>query len=143
MAVSVYLDASLLVALFTSDDAFTDRASTFLAADLDVLVVSDFAAAEFASVMARLTRMRRLTQAEALTVFTAFDAWRARAIQTAETMPQDIGAAASFIRRLDMNLRTPDAINIAIAHRVGASLATFDSAMASNARTLGVAVAAA
>jgi predicted nucleic acid-binding protein len=143
MAVSVYLDTSLLVALLTGDDAFTDRASVFPAADPDVLVVSDFAAAEFSSVMARLTRMRRLTQAEALAVFAAFDAWRARAIQSAVTLPQDIGAAAAFLRRLDMNLRTPDAINIAIAHRVGAALATFDEAMASNARTLGMAVAAA
>jgi predicted nucleic acid-binding protein len=38
-------------------------------------------------------------------------------------------------------LRAPDAINIAIARRLGVALETFDTGMASCASTLGVAVA--
>jgi predicted nucleic acid-binding protein len=53
----------------------------------------------------------------------------------------DIAFAESLIRRLDLMLRTPDALNIAIAIRVGATLATFDVRMAEAARKLGAAVA--
>jgi uncharacterized protein len=59
-----------------------------------------------------------------------------------KTTASDIASAASFIRRLDLNLRAPDAINIAIADRIGAALATFDDRMAAAARALEVAVAA-
>jgi predicted nucleic acid-binding protein len=41
-------------------------------------------------------------------------------------------------RRLDLPLRTPDALNIAIAQRVGADLVTFDDRMVASARALGI-----
>jgi hypothetical protein len=44
--VSVYVDASVLVALFT-DDALAIRADGFLRTRSPVVIVSDFAAAEF------------------------------------------------------------------------------------------------
>ncbi len=137
---SVYLDASVLVALFTQD-AFTVRAQTFLAARLPILVVSDFAAAEFAAAIDRLVRTQEITRAQARAVFADFDVWRSRATDTALATPSGVGAAASFIRRLDLTLRTADAVNIAIAQRLDATLATFDVKMAASARALGVAVA--
>jgi predicted nucleic acid-binding protein len=48
-----------------------------------------------------------------------------------------VSAAEAFLRRLDLNLRTPDALNIAIAQRVGALLVSFDEKMAASARALG------
>jgi predicted nucleic acid-binding protein len=54
--------------------------------------------------------------------------------------PGDLAAATMFLRRLDLPLRTPDALHIAIAQRVGAMLVTFDRQMAASARTLGSAV---
>ncbi len=56
-------------------------------------------------------------------------------------MSADIQAATATIRRLDLNIRAPDAINLAIAHRIGASIATFDRRMMENARVLGIATA--
>jgi predicted nucleic acid-binding protein len=56
--------------------------------------------------------------------------------------PADIQAAAAIIRRLDLNIRAPDAIHLAIARRIGASIVTFDHRMADNAPALGIAVAA-
>ena len=138
---SVYLDTSVLVALFTDSDPFTERARAYMASNPDTLTISDFAAAEFASVVARLTRMRRLTKDDANKVFSGFDAWKARAVAMATTTPADIAAATSALRRLDLNLRTPDAINIAIADRLNTTLATFDEGMATAARALGVQVA--
>ena len=57
---TVYLDASVLVGLFTVD-TFSLRATAFLKTQKPILIVSDFAAAEFASEVARLVRTREVT----------------------------------------------------------------------------------
>ncbi|HUI97111.1 MAG TPA: type II toxin-antitoxin system VapC family toxin [Xanthobacteraceae bacterium] len=134
---SVYLDASVLVALF-ANDSLTDRADAYLRARPDVLVVSDFAAAEFASAFARRVRMGLLTADEARRAFSTFDTWTARECETLQITALDIAAAASFLRRLDLVLRTPDAVHIAVAQRLDAELLTYDDKMASGARALGV-----
>lgn len=134
---NAYLDASLVVALLTND-IFTDRAEAFLSAHAPVLVLSDYAAAEFASVIARRVRAQELTHDEARAAFVAFDLWAPRATTRVETSAVDIAMASAFIRRLDLNLRTPDAINIAITQRTAATLATFDTRMAANAVALGI-----
>jgi predicted nucleic acid-binding protein len=56
-------------------------------------------------------------------------------------MTADIDAANRILRRLDVNLRTPDAIHIVIARRLQATLVTFDRIMAASARALGIGVA--
>jgi len=67
--------------------------------------------------------------------------WSEQATQRVETTSHDIAQADRFLRRLDLTLRTPDAIHIAIVLRLGASLATFDRGMTLAAQVLGVAVA--
>jgi predicted nucleic acid-binding protein len=141
--VSVYLDTSVLASLFIETDVFASRAATFFSQADDVLVVSDFAAAEFASVLSRLTRLKQIQKSRTRAIFDAFDIWRARFADEADAVSSDILAAATIIRRLDLNLRAPDAINLAIALRIAASVATFDHRMAQNARALGITVAAA
>lgn len=139
---SVYLDASVLVALFARD-AFTERANAYLGNELPIIAVSDFAAAEFASAIARLVRMRVLARAEARAIFEDFEIWRLREADMLDILASDVTTAASFIRRLNLTLRTADAINIAMAQRIGATLATFDVKMSECARAIGVPVAAA
>ena len=60
-----------------------------------------------------------------------------------ETTSDDIARAETMLRRLDLNLRAPDAIHIVIAQRSEAMLVTFDLKMADSARFLGVTVATA
>jgi uncharacterized protein len=102
-----------------------------------------FAATEFASVVARRVRTGDVSADEARRAFAAFDLWTARVALREETMTVDIRAAETFLRRLDLTLRTADALNIAIAQRISAGLVTFDTKMAANARVLGVPVVAA
>jgi uncharacterized protein len=137
--VTVYLDASVLVSLLTSD-ASSARADTFVRTNPVPLIISDFAGTEFCSAIARRVRTSELTEPQARKVLAEFDSWSATEAGRAEMNATDIGAAQSFLRRLDLPLRTGDAINIAIAQRLGAMLATFDGKMAASARTLGVAV---
>jgi predicted nucleic acid-binding protein len=137
---SVYFDASLIVALFTKD-AFTERATAYLSAAKPTPLISDFAAAEFAAVVALRVRTRQLSEGQARLAFTQFDNWIVRHGGLLETISPDIRAAGEFVRRLDLPLRAPDALNLAIARRMHAPIATFDDGMASSARTLRLAVA--
>lgn len=139
---NVYLDASVLVALFTSDP-FAQQEDDFLRRERPVPVVSNFAKAEFASAIARRVRTGELTTEDARDAFAALDVWTARADRSIAASSADIAAASTYLRRLDLPLRTPDAINIAIAERDGCTLLTFDRKMADNARALGVPIAAA
>ena len=139
-AVSWYLDASVLIALLTVEP-FSDRADAFVSATPDPLLVSDFAGAEFASAIARRVRTRESTLSDAQRDLSDFDIWIARSAHRVEISPADIAVATTFLRRLDLTLRTPDALHIAIVQRLDATLVTFDRRMADSARTLGVAIA--
>ena len=136
---SVYFDASVLVSFFT-EDSFSSRADQAFRGHAIVPAVSDFGAAEFASAIARHVRMRLLSSGEAREVFSDFDAWVARTGARIETTPADIRAAEAVLRHLGLTLRTPDAIHIAIAHRIGAELATFDVRMSECAAAMGTKV---
>ena len=50
---SVYLDTSVVVALFVESYAFTVRAKQYVSITGDSLIVSDFVVAEFAFAMTR------------------------------------------------------------------------------------------
>ena len=105
------------------------------------VLVSDLAAVELASAFSRLVRMRDMSRAEARRSFEAFDAWRVDTSRRIQLSTADIATSEQYLRRLDLTLRTVDAMHIAIAWRMDAELATFDRHMADSARKLGVAVA--
>ena len=140
MAVTVYLDASVLVALFTPDP-FSERADALLRAEDALPLVSDFAAAELASAVARRVRRREFNPSNARTVFSNFDMWAARLGPRIRTQAADIVGTESLLRRLDLPLRTPDALHICIAQRLSAMLATFDRQLEKSAVAVGLAVA--
>lgn len=133
----LYLDASVLVSLLARD-ALTPRAYSLLRSRTAELLVSDFAAAEFASALGQRVRTGELTAEEARAAFANFDAWTART--ASRVAAADVRAAEAFLRRLDLTLRAPDALHIATAERIGEALATFDKKMAAAARALGLSV---
>ena len=135
---SAYLDASAIVPMFL-DDAFSERMDSFLE-HAPQLQLSDFAGAEFASAIGLKIRIGELTEAEARDAFADFDQWRMAATIRIETGQQDIRTAEAILRRLDLPLRTPDALHVAIVQRLGSHLVTFDERMAASARALGLTV---
>ncbi|WP_206030104.1 type II toxin-antitoxin system VapC family toxin [Roseomonas sp. AR75] len=136
---NAYLDTSVLVALLT-EDALSERADALLQRHDPAVMVSDLARAEFASVMALRVRTQRMDESAAREAFAKLDAWVAAAALPAKLENGDVLLAERFLRRLDMTLRTQDAMHIALALRLGASLATFDARMAGSARGLGAVV---
>jgi predicted nucleic acid-binding protein len=137
---SVYFDASFLVALIV-EDAHNDRADAYLSAGTPDPFVSDFAALEFAAVIGVRLRRGELEQAGARAALADLNAWRARSASSCELTSNDLAAADAFLRRLDLTLRAPDALHLAIAHRLGLQLASFDQRMLASAKSLGIALA--
>jgi len=136
---SAYLDTSVLLPTLIAEPS-TEAVYDRLGAIDQELLISDFAAAEVASALSRLIRMRLLTGPDASARLADFDAWRA-----AMSLPVDIQAADArlayiFVRRFDLALRAPDALHLAIARRLDATLITLDRRLATAARELGVAV---
>jgi predicted nucleic acid-binding protein len=142
LAVNVYLDPSVIVPLFI-DDSFNNRADAALRGGDHVAIVSDFAKAEFASAIARSVRIGETARDLASAVFSRFDVWIEQSAEYIEICSADLASASTHLRRLDLNLRAPDAIHVAVAMRIGATLLTFDDKMTAAAKMLGVPVAAA
>ncbi|HEY4114778.1 MAG TPA: type II toxin-antitoxin system VapC family toxin [Rhizomicrobium sp.] len=134
---SIYLDNSVVVPFFLPD-AFNARAEAFLLSGPAGLVLSDFVRTEFASVVGLRVRTKEIGRSEARAAFSNFDVWSKKRITAVQIDPIDIEVAEGWLRRLDLTLRAPDAINLAVAKRLGATLATFDNKMASCATTLGL-----
>lgn len=105
-------------------------------------IISDFAAAEVASAISLKKRMGRVDDDRAHQALARFDAWRANVASPVDLTAADVRVADAFVRRMDLPLRAPDAIHLAIATRLGVELATFDTQMARSAEALGVALAA-
>jgi len=132
---NAYLDASFLIALF-ANDAFTASARQFLRSEKPVLHVSDFASAEFVSAVAKRVRLGQFGMSDARLTLSNFDAWMPRGAQHVSMTSADIKVAEAYLRRLDLTLRTPDALHIAMVERIGATLLTFDKKMTACARAL-------
>jgi len=116
---SLYLDASAPLPLFI-EEARTNQAHESLRGN--VLIISDFAIEEFSSGVARRTRAGEIKDSGAASVFAALDAWTLKATRRETLTAGDVNVAISLVRRLDLGLRAPDAVNIAIAQRCAATL---------------------
>ena len=136
---SVYFDVNVVVPLFAVDP-FNERAERVAASIEDSASISEFAATEFSSVIAMRVRTRDLGPDEARNAYTNFDNWCALHAQRIEVTNTDIIAATALVRRLDLSLRAPGALHLGIVRRIGARLLTFDKAMASAARKLGITI---
>jgi predicted nucleic acid-binding protein len=137
---SLYLDASVLLPTLVAEAA-TEFVEAYLHGAGQVRLISDFAAAEVGSGLSRLVRMGLLGSAEASARLADFDAWRAGTSSPVEMHPSDARLAYVYVRRFDLRLRAPDALHLAIARRLDATLVTLDRRLADAAREFGIAVA--
>jgi hypothetical protein len=134
---NAYLDTSVLVTMFTTD-SHKQRLSTWLVATAGRLVLSDWTLTEFSSALAVARRTGRLNQAECDTAEESLQSWLDREPPAFAADPADIRAARRLIRSTASPLRAGDALHLAIAQRLGCSIATFDNAMRRAATALGI-----
>jgi uncharacterized protein len=138
--VSFYLDANILIPLSTPEP-LSGRAIDFARTARGPLIVSDFAAAEFVSAIARRVRTRETTVEDARRDIGDFEVSAVRSAERTELNAGDVAIATAYLRRLNLTLLAPDGLHIAMARCLEAMLVTFDHAMAAAARALGMAVA--
>jgi uncharacterized protein len=136
---SAYLDTSVLLPTLIAEPT-TEAVYDCLGAYEQELLISDLAAAEVASALSRLTRMAMLTDADAYARLADFDAWRAAMSVPVDLAASDARLAYMYVRRFDLGLRAPDALHLAIARRLDATLITLDRRLAAAAREMGVEV---
>jgi hypothetical protein len=137
---NTYLDASVLLPTLIAEPA-TEAVYDCLGADGQELLIGDFAAAEVASALSRLVRMALLSDADASARLADFDAWRAAMSSPVDMAASDARLAYVYARRFDLGLRAPDALHLAIARRLDATLVSLDRRLATAAHEIGIAVA--
>ena len=136
---SRYIDTSVLLPTLIAEPT-TEAVYDFLGAGGRELLISDLAAAEVASALARLVRMALLTGADASARLADFDAWRAAMSSPVDIAASDARLAYIYVRRFQLGLRAPDAFHLAISRRLDVTLVTLDRRLATAARDLGIAV---
>lgn len=132
---SVYLDTSVVISLFTADD-HSERAEALLAQGHD-LVVSQWVAAEFSSALSVQRRLHRITAEDVEIAERSFD----RLLDNEFKLEPIAGSDMVRARRIliqDGVLKAPDALHLAVAERLGAALATFDIILNRAAESLGI-----
>jgi uncharacterized protein len=136
---SIYLDASFLIPMLVEENHSAAVNGYLIAAERELLV-SEFTAAEVASALSRLVRTHLLAAADAAARLADFEAWRAAASLPVDVQPADARVAYAYTRRFDLMLRAPDALHLAIAARLDASIMTLDRRMERAAQQLGIPV---
>jgi uncharacterized protein len=137
--VSIYLDASVILSNLVEEPA-SPAVRQYLLVSGQQLLISDFAAAEVASGLSRLVRMQLLDRSDAIARLEDFDVWRAAISSQVDVHSSDVRLACAYVRRFELRLRAPDALNLAIARRLDVALVTLDGRMAAAARSIGIAV---
>jgi predicted nucleic acid-binding protein len=132
-----YFDTSVILPLLIAD-VHDERAQALLRRLPRPYAISDWTVAEVTSVLARNVREDKLTGLEAEVVLGTLRTWIAGSAQVVEVQPQDVRSAADMLGTFKTALRAPDALHIAIAKRMGASLATYDKTMARDAAQFNV-----
>jgi uncharacterized protein len=133
----IYLDTSLLVALITNE-ARTARVLDWLATVEVDLLTSEWAMAETASALSIKQGQGALDGAgRALAERTlsgiADDGLRVVSVATA-----DFRRAADYVRLPERGLRAADALHLAVAGRLGATVHSLDGVQVAAARRLGI-----
>jgi predicted nucleic acid-binding protein len=135
-----YLDTSVVVSMFVRD-AHTERVGAWVASGVGDLAVSPWTSAEFSSALAGLVRAKAVLPTTRAAAERAYDTWTNQ-VEVTPVLQVDLEFSRDLLRHDRIKLRTPDALHLAIAHRLGFQLLTVDVAMTNAANDIGVPVVA-
>jgi len=125
---AAYLDTSVLVPLFFHE-AGTAAARVEIQSESSRWV-SHWTLAEFASATAFKLRTRQIDAATAATAERLFAEFVASGLTVVDVLREDFMSAALLCRATPVpGLRTPDALHLAVAQRLGLAVLSFDQAL--------------
>lgn len=134
---TAYLDTSAMVPIHVAE-ATSGAMAELIGAIESVPYISDFGAGEFASAIARLARMDLATSAQAKKLFAAFDLWIEDSVELLAIEPRDIAFAGQIVRRIELGLRLPDAVHLAVCANRNLTLVSLDKTLLAAAVNCGV-----
>ncbi len=120
-----YLDTSVLIASFVIEAA-TDRVQAWFRDNDQPLAISDWSIAEFASGLAKKSRMEVVDPSERNEAELGFAAFCEESAAILTVSRASFRRAAELVRSSEHPLRSPDALHLAIAAEQGATLVTLD-----------------
>lgn len=135
----IYPDASALVALFKTE-IHSPQATAILDRSLHAIQLSDFTIAEVSAALAANFREHHLGSDAANDRFILVDKLLAGFGAAITVNSYDMAETIGLVR-LDLRLRAPDALHLAICRRIGATLLTFDKDQSAAAVALGIPLA--
>ena len=135
---SFYLDTSFLIS-GVADEEKSAIARAWLKSGTDPTVIADFATLEFDASVSRFVRTGRVTQDVARVMLARLDQMRASSATHVHTR-NDYERASTLIRDFTTKLAAPDALHLASAINLGATLVTFDRRLAEAAQARGAKV---
>ncbi|MET7245466.1 type II toxin-antitoxin system VapC family toxin [Methylobacterium sp. EM32] len=134
----VYCDANIVIAIFVRE-ASSARIQAWVADPSVGVVISDLTVLEFTSAISRLVRERKLDSAEAQSVRSRFEFWRAALGRPLTITRQMFANARTIVEDAALGVRGPDALHLALLQVTGLPFATFDARLGRAAATLGLA----
>jgi predicted nucleic acid-binding protein len=117
----------------------TDRAwDWFHRQDPTKLLISDWVAAEFSSALSIKLRTKQMRLEDRAKASGLFASMRADSLKVMPVTREHFETAALFAGQYELGLRSSDALHIAVALGLGATICTMDKRMAEAAVVLGV-----
>src|SRR3990172_4602859 len=128
----IYLDTSFLTPLFREEATSTKVANYLSQQAAGTLAVSKWASVEFASLTSRDVRMGALTAGQGRRLIAEFNSMIATSLVVLIPSANDFDLAQEYIANFATQLRSPDALHLAVAHNNGVEfVATLDNGMLS------------
>lgn len=135
---AAYFDTSVLVPLFFNE-AGTPAARLAVTQEPQAWV-SSWTLAEFASAVAFKLRSGQVQETDAKMAEQLFHALTASRLTVVDVLREDFANAAVLCRSTPApGLRTPDALHLAVAQRLGLTMVSFDQALTQASRLHGLA----
>ncbi len=135
-----YLDTSVLVSAYTSEPA-TPRVLSLLNSGRDeATAISEWVATEFHAALSIKIRTQEIDEAYRDEALALFATSIAEAMDVVPVTTAHFRYAARLADQHELGLRAGDALHLAIASDVGATLWTLDNRLARAGEALGVAV---
>ncbi len=130
----VYVDTSVLVALFTNE-ATAERIVKWLATETRPLVSGDWCVTEFANALAIKQRTRQMSLKQSNAGWKVFSEFCTGSLRLLPLDRVVFSEAAQLVRKSKNGLRAGDALHLALALRVGAAtFFTLDVRLAESAK---------
>jgi uncharacterized protein len=136
----LYIDTSILIGAMTPE-AGTVRVLAWLAKqDSSALNISHWTVTEFSSALSVKTRRGQITPGQQANAMAEIAKLAEETFIVSEVRSSHFITAARFVENITLTLRGPDALHLAIAMDIGATLCTLDKKLADAASAVGAKV---